>query len=79
VRGRGGQLVSDPAQVGGWPRLAAGAPLPDADHDGLPDAWEASHGLDPEDPSDRNEDYDRDGYTELEEYLNELAASLVAK
>jgi pectate lyase len=71
--------VSDPAQVGGWPRLAAGAPLPDADHDGLPDAWEASHGLDPEDPSDRNEDYDRDGYTELEEYLNELAASLVAK
>ena len=38
----------------------------------MPDAWEASHGLEPDDPDDRNGDRDGDGYTNLEEYLNSL-------
>lgn len=45
----------------------------DTDGDGLPDAWEIAHGLNPNVPNN-NGDFDNDGYTDLEEYLNELAA-----
>jgi hypothetical protein len=45
----------------------------DTDADGLPDAWEITHGLNPNIPNN-NGDFDSDGYTDLEEYLNELAA-----
>ena len=77
VRNRRGRIISRPAEVGGWPDLASGIAPTDADHDGMPDDWERTHGLDPDDPADRNGDRDRDGYTNLEEYLNELAAFLV--
>ncbi|RME89568.1 MAG: hypothetical protein D6766_14600, partial [Verrucomicrobia bacterium] len=40
----------------------------DADHDGLPDAWERAHGLDPGDPADATADPDGDGRTNREEY-----------
>jgi len=46
---------------------------PDADQDGMPDAWETAHGLDPNNAEDRNGTAPS-GYTWLEEYLNELAA-----
>ena len=45
----------------------------DTDGDGLPDAWEIEHGLNPN-VANPNGDFDNDGYTDLEEYLNELAA-----
>jgi len=44
----------------------------DTDHDGIPDAWEKSHGLNPNDPSDGNGDLSHDGYTNLEKYLYSL-------
>ena len=44
----------------------------DTDNDGMPDMWENSHGLLPNDPSDRNT-IAANGYTNLENYLNELA------
>ncbi len=44
----------------------------DTDRDGLPNAWEALHGLDPSTASN-NGDFDTDGYTNLEEYINELS------
>lgn len=40
----------------------------DADKDGLPDAWETAHGLNPS-LDDRNSDLDADGLTNLQEYL----------
>jgi hypothetical protein len=46
----------------------------DTDHDGMPDAWEKAHGLNPSDPSDGNKTtFSKVGYTNLEMYLNELA------
>jgi hypothetical protein len=45
----------------------------DTDGDGMPDYWEIEHGLDPNVPNS-NGDFDNDGYTDLEEYLNEIAA-----
>ena len=41
--------------------------------DGMPSAWEVIHGLDPAARDDAG-DFDADGYTNLEEYLNDVAA-----
>jgi hypothetical protein len=43
--------------------------LPDADGDGMPDAWELAHGFDPENPNDRDLDADGDGMSNWEEYI----------
>ena len=42
--------------------------LPDTDADGLPDAWEAAHGLDTNNLEDATLDLDADGVTNLDEY-----------
>jgi pectate lyase len=56
-----------------WPQLPS-APAPaDRDHDGMPDDWEASVGLDADDVADAVRDRDRDGYSNVEEYLNSLS------
>jgi len=77
VHDRRGKIINHPSDVGGWPRLAAGTPPADTDHDGMPDAWERRLGLDPTDPGDRNGDVTGNGYTNLEDYLNELAGDHV--
>ena len=41
--------------------------------DGMPTGWEVAHGLNPSVRDDAG-DFDADGYTNLEEYLNEIAA-----
>jgi hypothetical protein len=41
----------------------------DSDGDGMPDGWEVLHELNPNDPSDADEDPDGDGLTNLDEYL----------
>lgn len=70
VRNRTGKIIDHPNQVGGWPRLAAGAPYPDANENGMSDEWEKRHGLDLNDKASGNEDPDEDGYTNFEEFLN---------
>jgi hypothetical protein len=45
----------------------------DVDGDGMPGFWELAHGLDPN-AADNNGDFDADGYTNLEEYINDVAA-----
>ena len=73
VRNGTGRIIDDPAEVGGWPALSNGTPPVDTDHDGMPDEWERRQALNPSDPGDGSQDADGDGYTNVEEYLNELA------
>ncbi|MEO2005799.1 MAG: pectate lyase [Candidatus Poribacteria bacterium] len=64
------RLVDSVEDVGGWPDLDL-APAPvDSDDDGMPDDWESDHGLDPHSPN-HTADLDSDGYTDLEEFLNQ--------
>ncbi len=58
--------------LGGWPELNSLPAPADSDHDGMSDAWEAAHGLDPNDPSDRNGHTLNQDYTNLEQYINSL-------
>jgi hypothetical protein len=65
-------IIDNPFQVGGWSIYQNGTSPVDTDKDGMPDAWETKKGLKTNDPSDRNKT-DANGYTMLENYLNELA------
>jgi autotransporter-associated beta strand protein len=68
-----GAIISSQDQVGGWPSLNSLPAPADTDQDGVPDFWERVTGLNPDDPADRN-GLSPNGYTQLEEYLNWLAA-----
>jgi pectate lyase len=72
VRNCTGKIINSQNDVGGWPELKSGEPRGDSDKDGLPDAWETSHGLDPQDAADAQ--FDSGVQTALESYLMELAA-----
>ncbi|MDD4431096.1 MAG: pectate lyase [Bacteroidales bacterium] len=67
-------VVLSTSDVEGWPLLNS-LPAPvDSDSDGMPDEWEIKHGLDSANPEDRNTT-NAEGYTMLEQYLNELVQS----
>jgi hypothetical protein len=81
-KSRNGTIIDSPAEltgsgiVGGWPVLKATAPPADADGDGIPDEREpVASGRNPawqQDPRNAAMDDDKDGSTNLEEYLNSL-------
>ena len=73
--GKAGSTIKDPSEMGGLGELASG-PLPaGAGKDGIPDAWKKAHGLNLSNANVAAGDYNHDGYTNLEKYLNEIAAT----
>lgn len=74
--GNRGMFIDDPSEVGGWPVLDAGTPPVDSDHDGMPDAWETDHGLNPASSADAMATAPN-GYANLENYVNELAGDII--
>jgi pectate lyase len=72
----GDGVVDTVEEAGGWPVLESVAAPADSDHDGMPDEWELKNKLNPNDPSDSSKDSNRDGYTNVEEYLNSLVVHI---
>ena len=70
VKNKTGRIINDEDEVGGWPDLKSTESPLDSDKDGMPDDWEKQHDFDSNNPADRNDDPDNDGYTNLEEFLN---------
>ena len=64
-------IITDPDEVGGYPEYR-GEPYQDADSDGMADSWEKQYGLDPNNADDASQDLNRDGYTNIEDFLNGL-------
>jgi hypothetical protein len=68
-QGTSGEFYVSPDANHRIPAIDPGTPCEDSDHDGIPDAWEIAHHLNPKDPSDAKR-LNPDGYTNLEHYLN---------
>ncbi|KAI9453508.1 pectin lyase fold/virulence factor [Russula earlei] len=63
-------IITNISQVGGYPEYK-GTPYKDSDNDGIPDAWETAHGLNPNNAKDASA-ITKSGYSNLEVYLNSL-------
>lgn len=74
TQGTGRTDIGSESSVGGYPTYATGTPYPDADGDGIDDAWEQSHGLNANSAAD-GPAVAANGYTNLENFLHELAES----
>ena len=57
----------------GYGTLAGGTAPTDTDKDGIPDSWETKYGLDPNNAADATGDFDHNGYTNVEKYINGIA------
>ncbi len=63
-------IITDISQVGGYPDYK-GNPYKDSDNDGIPDAWEAAHGLNAHDAGDAAK-ITKSGYSNIEIYLSSV-------
>lgn len=57
--------------AGGWPHYNQGTPANDRDDDGIPDAWETAHDMNPN-KADSTKDYNANGYLNIEEWVFSL-------
>lgn len=69
VNSNTGKIINSQNEVGGWPTMRTTNGPTDTDLDGMPDAWEQTHGL-ISTQNDSAQDRDQDGYTNIEEYIN---------
>ena len=69
-------IIDRPSDVGGYPTYQTYNQISDADHDGMDDAWETAHGLDPANPEDGRTIL-KNGYSVLEVYLNSLCGETI--
>ncbi len=64
-------IINSQTEVGGWPELISAPAAADSDSDGMPDDWEITNNLNPDDYSDASL-FSQTGYTYIEDYLNSL-------
>lgn len=70
-------MIDAPEGVGGYPVYdSVVSDLEDKDKDGIPDEWELTNGLDPNNPDDGNY-VNSIGYIALEVYLNSLVGEII--
>ena len=74
--GSTGGLIDTQKDAGGWPMLRTEEPQKDTDRDGIPDAWEEAHGLNPKSNADGKTETLVSGYSNLEVYLNDIVKHL---
>lgn len=67
----GNGIISSQTDVGGWPELLSAQPQQDIDADGMPDEWERRFNPKGDLSLQNSLDLDGDGYTNVEEYLNQ--------
>ncbi|MVM28899.1 pectate lyase [Spirosoma sp. HMF4905] len=72
-------IIDSQKDVGGWVVLKQESAPIDTDSDGIPDQWEASHGLDPTSSADASQFKLDEQYTNVEVYLNGLLLPKAAK
>lgn len=68
-------LIDSQTDVGGWPDLIATTALKDTDGDGMPDDWEAAHGLDPTKDDAKGRDLSS-AYDNIEVYINGIVKEI---
>ena len=77
-----GGMIDNEQDAGGWPNFVSETRQSDwdTDHDGLPNWWEKAFGLNENSPagdfSDANQDNDKDGFTQLDNF-NSNSSSFV--
>ena len=76
VRNKGGKLIDNPSDVGGWPELSGEESVEDTDGDHIPDEWETKYGLDPKNRKDAVQKTLVTGFTNYEVYLNDKVQHL---
>lgn len=65
-------IIDSQADVGGWPELKSTPALTDTDQDGMPDEWEKSNKLNPNDAADAAMFTVSKSYTNIEVFINSL-------
>jgi len=70
IKGKG-SIIDSPDDVGGYGKHKTQKTLSDTDKDGIPDVYEKIIGSDAR-KADAGKDADKDGYTNIEEYINGL-------
>ncbi|HEX8549590.1 MAG TPA: T9SS type A sorting domain-containing protein [Cytophagaceae bacterium] len=73
VKNSSGKIINSQQEVGGWQSYGSTPAPKDTDSDGMPDGWEVSNGLNPNNSSDGSI-ASGSGYTWVEEYINSLVS-----
>ncbi|WP_228372444.1 hypothetical protein [Chryseobacterium daeguense] len=71
-------IIDSQNDVGGFPSLKTGIPLPDSDNDGMPDEWEIKNKLNPKKANANGRDLDKN-YDNIEVYFNDIVKGITEK
>ncbi|REC80118.1 pectate lyase [Chryseobacterium elymi] len=71
-------IIDSQNDVGGFPTLNPGNPLPDSDNDGMPDEWEIKNKLNPKVANSNGRDLDKN-YDNIEVYFNDLVKKITER